>query len=252
MKKIKMLFLLLLCSRILPAQTEQIPSRHLLISCTKTSSLEFPQIIESVDLGSRDVLAQKVHGMGNILQVKAAKAGFPGTSMTVVTADGKLYPFLVDYTDTPSSLDFKIGGTPTLFEKIAAEKRAVYGVKNRKLGMVLRLLGIYINGSVLYYQIQIQNNSGLSYDIDMIRFFIRDKSLGKRTATQELDQEPLLIYGNTRSVEGQSAQTIVVALKKFTIPDKKLLFVQLLEKNGGRNLRLKIRNASIIRAKKID
>jgi hypothetical protein len=85
----------------------------------------------------------------------------------------------------------------------------------------------------------------------MLRFFIRDKKQSKRTASQELEQTPLYVYGNTGSIEGQSKMIVVVALPKFTIPDKKLLYIQLTEKNGGRNLQLKIRNRNIIKAEDI-
>ena len=60
----------------------------------------------------------------------------------------------------------------------------------------------------------------------MIRFYIKDKKLNKRTASQELDQMPLYEYGNTRAVPGMSKQTRVVALPKFTIPDKKNFYIR--------------------------
>lgn len=252
MKKINAIFLLLIFSKFLPAQTSEVPPKHLFISCSKTSTLEFPQMIESVDLGSKDVLAQKVKGMNNMLEVKAGRPEFSTTSMTVITADGKLYPFLVDYSDTSSSLDIRLGETSNLFEKIRDQKRTVFGVSRQKLGMRIRLEGIYIDHQILYYQFQIQNRSEVSYDIDMIRFFIRDKILVRRTASQELEQVPLMVYGNTGSIAGESEQVIVVAMQKFTIPDKKIMILQVMEKNGGRNLQLKIRNGNIIRAKKVD
>jgi hypothetical protein len=52
-------------------------------------------------------------------------------------------------------------------------------------------------------------------------------------------------------VNGKTNLSIVVALQKFTIPDKKMLVVQLMEKNGGRNLSLKINNREMVKAKTI-
>lgn len=252
MKKINVMCMFLWCAQALYSQTVETSPRHLFVSCIKTCTLEFPQMIESVDLGSRDVMAQKVKGMSNMLEVKAAKQEFRGTSMTVITADGKLYPFLVEYAENPSSLDIKVGSTPTLFERIAGEKRSVFGVSTGRLGMRLRLCGVFVDHDVLYYQIQLLNRTDLSFDIDMLRFCIRDKMLLRRTASQEIQQDPLMVYGNTGSVGGQSQQTIVVAFRKFTIPDRKLFIVQVTERNGGRNLELKIRNRNIIRAKMMD
>jgi hypothetical protein len=52
-------------------------------------------------------------------------------------------------------------------------------------------------------------------------------------------------------VVGQSEHVFVFALPKFTIPDNKFLEIQIMEKNGGRNLELKIHNKTIIKAKLI-
>jgi hypothetical protein len=43
----------------------------------------------------------------------------------------------------------------------------------------------------------------------------------------------------------------VIALPKFTIPDGKYLSIQIMEKNGGRNLFLKVRNRKIMKAESI-
>ncbi len=251
MNRIKSILLLILLSKGLIAQQSSIPPRQLFISFNKTVSVVFPQIIASVDKGTRDVLVQKVKGMENVLQLKAGSEDFSETNMTVITADGRLYSFLVDYKADPSILNIQLNNQPSVFEKIAAKKKSLSGPKDSKYEMLFRLSGIYIEKSIIYYQLELQNRSDISYDIDMLRFFIRDKKQSKRTAAQELEQFPLYVYGNTGSVEGQSKKIIVVALPKFTIPDKKLLYIQLTEKNGGRNLQLKIRNRNIIQATQI-
>jgi hypothetical protein len=63
-----------------------------------------------------------------------------------------------------------------------------------------------------------------------------------------LEQIPILIYGNAQRIPAQSTQTLVVALPKFTIPDQKHLKIDLMETNGGRNLRLKIKNRHLMKA----
>ena len=44
----------------------------------------------------------------------------------------------------------------------------------------------------------------------------------------------------------------VYVLPKFTIPDDKLLMVELYEKNGGRHQSIRVENADIVNAKEID
>jgi uncharacterized protein DUF4138 len=41
---------------------------------------------------------------------------------------------------------------------------------------------------------------------------------------------------------------IVFAINKFTIPDRKYLSIEINEKNGGRNLSLKLKNRIIMEA----
>ncbi len=234
------------------AQTDSagsLSSIVLQITTNKTTSVVFPQIIKSIDRGSKDVLVQKVTGVENVLQVKAAKENFTETNMTVITADGKLYSFVVRYAVEPSQLNIQLDSSATIFERIAGKKRSVAGVRNSTGEMIFLLKGIYIQTNLLYYQLELQNLSNISYDIGLLRFYIKDKKQSKRTASQELEQIPLSVYGNTESVAAQSKQVMVVALPKFTIPDKKRFYIQVMEKNGGRHLQLKVTNGKIVRAK---
>lgn len=246
------LFLLLpifIFSDPLFAQTDSAGTMQLFISCNKTTSLVFPQIIKSIDRGSMDLFAQKVSGIENVLLVKAAKESFTETNMTVITADGKLYSFIVRYAKEPTRLHIQLDSVVSFFENIAKKKRSVHSVSDESYDMIFRLKGLYIQHEILYYQLELENLSNISYDIDLLRFYIKDKKQSKRTASQELEQVPLSVYGNTGSVAAQSKQIIVAALPKFTIPDKKHFYIQVMEKNGGRNLRLKISNRKIVKAK---
>lgn len=112
----------------------------------------------------------------------------------------------------------------------------------------MRLDGVYIRDEVIYFQLFLQNSSPLCYDIDMLQFFIRDKKQSRRTASQEIPLQPLHTFGNTEYVPGDSAQTVVYALPKFTLADKKWLLLQMTERAGGRQLQLKMGNGIIVRA----
>lgn len=218
------------------------------VCCNKTSSIVFPQIIKNVDRGSKDLLVQKVRGVDNVLQLKAGKENFPETNLTVITADGKLWPFIVQYVHNPQRLCVQLDSSGNIFKMLAGKDPSIYGVHDESYEMKLSLIGLYIQNNLLYFQIQLENNSTIPYVLDELRFYIKDKRQSKRTASQELEQVPLSMFGNTESVAAQSAQAIVVALPKFTIPDKKNFFVAVTERNGGRNLRLRIKNTRIVRA----
>lgn len=223
------------------------------ITTDKTTSLIFPFPIRHVDRGTKDVLVQPVKEADNILLVKAASVKFPETNLSVVTGDGSVYSFKVNYTDQPENWIFylpelKKSTIATYANGILDNHRTVRGIRDRKWDIAASVNGIYIKDDVMYYQILLCNQSTIDYDIDLLKFYIRDKRKSKRTAAQENELTPLHISGNTRKVKGSDFSMIVVALDKFTIPDAKYLAIQLMEKNGGRHLLMKVNNNKIIRA----
>ena len=101
---------------------------------------------------------------------------------------------------------------------------------------------------MIYYQLDLQNGSPIDYDINFLRFYIRDKKKAKRTAVQENEITPLYVAGNISCLKANTHNSIVVALNKFTIPDAKYLAIEIVEKNSGRNLLMKVNNRKIIKA----
>ncbi len=225
----------------------------LCISTEKTTSLVFPFSILHVDRGTQAILAQQVKESPTILLVKAAEKGFPETNLSVVTDDGSVYSFVVCYDNNPATWVYhlpinKYATLATYANGILDNPRTMHGIKDEQWDIQAMVSGIYIKNEIMYYQLNITNNSPVDYDIDVLRFFIRDKKKGKRTAIQETDLKPLHISGNTSQVKANSTSSIVFALDKFTIPDAKYLAVQIMEKNGGRHLSMKVSNKKIMHA----
>lgn len=238
------------------------------ITFYKTTNLIFPYAIKSVDRGSKDILVQKAKDVENILQVKAGRLGFDQTNLTVITADGKLYSYILNYADSVSVLNLQFDNTLApnqiaFFENVTineAQVRAdadtvandagmMRGGIDRSFGMSVKLNGLYIRNNVLYLRLLLRNRTNINYDIDQLRFYIRDEKKVKRTSSQELEITPLYVKGDTAIILGQSEHVFVYALPKFTIPDKKFLAIELLEKAGGRHLNIRVRNRTLMRAK---
>jgi conjugative transposon TraN protein len=201
------------------------------------------------------------------LQIKAAKESFPQTNISVITGDGTFTSFLVDYAEQPAVLNLSLAieekknSTCILSEtfneaevqkyaKLASvSKEKINSVKDKRFGIRVKLNGLFIHDNVMYLRISIANKTNINYGIDQLRFYIRDQKKAKRTATQELEINPLYIKGDTAVIVGQTERVFVYAVSKFTIPDKKYLVIELMEKNGGRHLKIKVRNKTIIQAK---
>jgi conjugative transposon TraN protein len=231
------------------------------VAYSKTTSIVFPYSIKSIDKGSADVLVQKAAGVENILLLKASKQYFYQTNLTVVTSDGRLYVFVLNYDEDCPDLNIKAenwlaASKDILFslenenqKKIEqqaslalSKKKKTFGLKKSRFQISLEVNGIFIHQDVLYLRIVFENKSNINYDIDQLRFFIRDQRKSKRTASQEIEILPLYATSPSSVIPDQSEITRVYALDKFTIPENKYLTLQLIEKNGGRHLELNIKN----------
>ncbi len=221
------------------------------ITTDKTTSLVFPFAIKHVDRGTQAVLAQQVKEAPSILLIKAAEKDFTETNLSVVTDDGTVYAFTVNYKSNPSTWVYYLPVNKTMTvasyaNGILDNQQTVKHIKDKKYDMQARVIGIYIKDNIIYYQLYFENTGSVDYDVDLLRFFIKDKKRSKRTALQETEQKPLHIAGNATKVKANSNSVIVVALEKFTIPDKKYLAIQMMEKNGGRHFLLKVNNKHIM------
>jgi conjugative transposon TraN protein len=266
LKTVLIYTMLLFCYTGLAQPGQQTP--YIELTVDKTSSIVFPSAITSVDRGSRDILAQKAKGVVNILQLKAARSNFRETNLTVITADGKLHHFILRYNEQPAvyTLDSNVSSgdnaeaTAILIGNVAevafrqqtdyilasSSTSRVSRVSRNK--MTLTLKGIYIRENVLLYHLQISNASNIPFHTEMLRFFVKDKQKAKRTASQELPETPLYIAGGSELIPAKASVDVVYAFPKFTIPDAKVLIVEMLEKRGGRHLHLNIKNRSIMKA----
>lgn len=223
------------------------------ISTDKTTSLIFPFPIKYVDRGTRDILVQPVKEDERILLVKAASKQFAETNLSVVTGDGNVYEFTVNYTPQPSVLVLHL--PPNKKATISAYANAILNNPPRRISkvehgaVITKLSGIYIKDDVIYYQLEIHNHSPLDFDIELLKFFITDQKKSKRSSVQENELVPLYVAGNRSKVKAYNFSVVVVALDKFTIPDAKFLRIQLMEKNGGRHFNLKVYNGQILKAR---
>lgn len=276
MKKLLFVLITLLSVQQLFAQDTQrikaksvIPEKKLEITFNKTTVLIFPSAIKEADRGDSYVLAEWVEGVGNVLKVKAGERNFAPSNLHVITADGKVYSFEVHYSDSPAVFTYDLGNpfqySPALFKGEPLNNRElelyaatikgippfISGVHTSKYGVSLRLDGIFIKEHVLFLRYKLYNNSQINFEPEMLRFYIRDKKHGKRTAVQDTSLEPIYAqYSGTPEQPG--GMTAVIAFHKFTIAHKKNLVTQMLEKSGDRNLETKIDQRKLLHAKTLE
>jgi conjugative transposon TraN protein len=260
-----------------------IPPYALEVTFNKTVHVIFPAPIRYVDLGSADLLAAKADGTENVLRVKAALRDFSRESnLSVITEDGAYYTFNVKYADEPVKLavemtDFlhdgeavnhpnnalavymeELGQESPLLVKLIMQSiyknndREIKHLGSKRFGIQHTLKGVYTHNGLLYLHLQLKNSSNVPFNIDFITFKIVDKKVAKRTAIQEQVIWPLRAYNNLMVIGGKRTERTIFTLPKFTIPDDKMLVIELNEQEGGRHPRFTVDNADLVRAKVIN
>ena len=269
--------------------TRKLPYRQMVtphgvqVTFAKTVHIIFPSAVRYVDLGSNWIIAGKADGAENVIRVKAATEGFPGeTNFSVICEDGSFYSFNARYAHEPEMLniemkDFLENGDTTdfshtrmniYFRELAGEspllvklimqsiykedRREIRHLGCKRFGVQFLLKSVHSHNGLFYFHTETRNRSNVAFRTDFIRFKIVDKKVPKRTAIQERVIDPVRSYNEVLVTEGKSDVRTVYAVPQFTIPDDKLLVIELFEKDGGRHQTIRVENADLVAAKQIN
>lgn len=269
--------------------TRKLPYRQMVtphgvqVTFAKTVHIIFPSAVRYVDLGSNWIIAGKADGAENVIRVKATTEGFPGeTNFSVICEDGSFYSFNARYAHEPEMLniemkDFLENGDTTdfshtrmniYFRELAGEspllvklimqsiykedRREIRHLGCKRFGMQFLLKSVHSHNGLFYFHTETRNRSNVAFRTDFIRFKIVDKKVPKRTAIQERVIDPVRSYNEVLVTEGKSDVRTVYAVPQFTIPDDKLLVIELFEKDGGRHQTIRVENADLVAAKQIN
>jgi len=256
---------------LIPLTAQKVP-----VTEHKMTNLVFPVAIRTGIKVSRDILVQKVKGVENVIELKAARPHFASTNLSVFGLDGRLYSFDLVYSDNPPVLNFAVVPAPageavaTFPDKppllltdlpvdqvalardaelLTKEKRFLHP-SVRKEKMRLQVEGIYLKDSLLWFSLSLRNNAEVPYAPQYVRLFIQERTKAKRTAIQQTDMEP--VYATLpNQIPGRSCDTFSLGYPLFTVPRDKALWLEIAERSGGRLLRLPISYKTVLKARSI-
>ena len=252
--------------------------KKIYVSSSKTTFLIFDSKVDYFDLGSSDVGLKRADSKENIIKIKAINEGFKETNLTVMTSNNQYYSFILNYSNSPDTLNYflksdvkdqakqaqanvvepdlkteKVDSLDSPINLTQFSNRLLVAGK-RKNKMIFLVKGVYIKNNKLLFQTEISNQSNIDYDIDFLKFSIKNKRRFKKSISQETEIRPTSILNDTNNIVKAGNQPVqkVFVFEKFTIPDKKELVIDLWERHGDRNLAIAIDGKSILDAKKID
>ena len=269
--------------------TRKLPYRQMVtphgvqVTFAKTVHIIFPSAVRYVDLGSDRIIAGKADGAENVIRVKAATEGFPGeTNFSVICEDGSFYSFNARYAHEPEMLNIEmkdflengdttdfshtrmniyfreLGNESPLLVKLIMQsiykedRREIRHLGCKRFGVQFLLKSVHSHNGLFYFHTETRNRSNVAFRTDFIRFKVVDKKVPKRTAIQERVIDPVRSYNEVLVTEGKSDVRTVYAVPQFTIPDDKLLVIELFEKDGGRHQTIRVENADLVAAKQIN
>lgn len=229
---------------------EGIGSAVVPVTINKMTNLIFPEAIQSGVKVSRDVAAQKVRGVENVLELKAARIGFMPTNLSVYGRDGRLYSFVLQYVEDTSVLNYRVTAigeanrSPVLLTGLPADevklrrdgeglmaRRPFIRVTGRSEGLRLGLTGIYLRDSLQWLVFGLRNGSVGSFRVERWRFFLQDRKAVKRRAVQEVGVEPVYASG-LGVVAGKGKAGWAAGFESFVVPAGKRLVVEVVGKDG--------------------
>ncbi len=278
MKKLLLLFIAVIpIFTVVQAKAEGLTK--ISTSVFKSTFIYFNDQVISIDVGlnnSYDATFEKNYVRLTAIQQKADYT----TNLTVVTKSG-IYGFLVDYKEQPEKLyyfpeDFtalrSFSSSPTVQSTPQAMNFQNTGV-NQEVDDLCRLIAtkkmdypvaafskadvffsvdkIYVRDDKFYIKVVANNESNIDFDVDFIKFHIKNKRKMKRSSLQEVYKQPLYCHNKITKLLANTKQTTVFVLDKFTIMKKKQFLVEVEEKGGERNMSFQINHKDILNAVEI-
>jgi uncharacterized protein DUF4138 len=110
--------------------------------------------------------------------------------------------------------------------------------KNR---MHLRLQKMVYNASEAYLVIEIENKSGIDFDVDYLNIYRTNGNRKRKASFQRLQQEVIYMHKMPDIIKDKQVQRFVYVLPKIVLDDNEKLMIELRELKGSRSVILKIK-----------
>ena len=230
------------------------------VSRDKRTALFFKSAVKIISKSTPDFdLTQKEDAL---ITIKARNTGFSPTRINVQdVSTAKIYHIPVEYSygragrridvDGAAPMSIRVIKSPELnynavVSQLATGKRKNV-VDNEKMGGIKAWVDkLSLAGNRIYFRLDIRNKSNLPYEIDFVRFYIRDLKTIARMATHEREIVPLITTLNKKTSIGHKQEIAkVFGFHRFSLSENQALNVELYERNGNRHLYLQIKQKDL-------
>jgi hypothetical protein len=104
--------------------------------------------------------------------------------------------------------------------------------------------------SLLWLAIDLRDRTAMGFTPGSLRIYIEDKKKVKRTATQDVDADPVWLEPLGR-IGGFDRQAAAVAFRPFVVGRGKRLVIAVGDETGNRQVVLKVKGKVLLRARRL-
>lgn len=212
-----------------------------------------------------------IEAKSNVLFIQSLDKNVIESNLFVQTNDGRTYNFIVKYIPVLTKIVYNYKNNVN-YNANSESYNADTDIQNysitdinpliNKTGYInsrnrsskgkvdLYFKGVYNNANKLYVLLFIENKSSLNYEVADLKLFIRPAKAMKNIATQD-EELNCKFYDFNKIILSRSSIYITIELEKIALIDK-VLSIDLLEKNGDRNINFNINHNLLTESKSIN
>lgn len=263
----------ILCSFLMAAQNKpQLDT--IFANDQKNVALFFPHPIRQGIVGSNDFVFTYNREKEQYFGLLQAKAGKP-SNLLVINTNGSIYSYILSYREQLEKLNYFVPQSESIgFEQpkftehtdstkvanlftdktfyyqrfcsyLLDRKQKIGNIQKRNNGMVLSLENIVFDKDELYFVVKIENKSSLDYDLNFLDISTQSRKQGRKKSLQRIALNPTFRYNLPNKIIKKQTRRMVYVLPKFSLGNDKMVVLELNEKSGERNVKLKVSNKYI-------
>ncbi|TXG39595.1 DUF4138 domain-containing protein [Seonamhaeicola maritimus] len=257
---------LILTSNYLVAQ---IPLDTIYANESKNVALFFPESIRQGITGANHFVFTYNREKGQYFGLIQAQPGVE-SNLLAITNDGQVYSYILKYNKEISKVNYfitkneSIGTETPELKLLPKEKKVIDPIEDRgpyfqkfsdyllkskyekmatkrKKGMKLQLQKMVYNASEVYLVLEIDNKSGIDFEIDYLNIYRTNGNKKRKASYQKLRLYGVYKHKMLSEVKNKQINRFVYVLPKFVLGDNEKLEIELQEMKGSRKVILKTR-----------
>ncbi|WCT14384.1 DUF4138 domain-containing protein [Mucilaginibacter jinjuensis] len=224
------------------------------VSRDKTTALFFNSTVKMISRSTPDLDVDQKEN--TLITIKAFTTVFSPACIDVQeVSTAKIYHIPVEFSCGRAGRRIEVNGAPmpvraiktagfnysAVINKLAEGKRRDV-IDHEKTGGVKAWVDkLSLAGNRIFFRLDVRNKSNLPYEIDFVRFYIRDLKTVARMATHEQEIVPLITTLHKKtSIAHKREIAKIFGFHRFSLSEDQALNVELYERNGNRHIYLQI------------